>query len=424
MREKIIDMRFGLRDLEWVFVLFGTAIGAGILFLPIQAAISGFIPLVIVSIIVVPIIYIAERNLAKILLEEEKDYNILQVFGLRFNRPLAVISNIIYFLTCFTVIIAYAVSLPHEVAEALVIYGATTVNISDKAWFSFIILAIPILIMIANRNLMLKLMSFIIYPLIISLLIISCSLIPYWNFSNLDMGTVTLLGIFKGFLMVFPILIFSMNFSQAISQMTIFYKLNYGEHGEVRKNVIRNVFLGALVIAFFTLFFIYSCVLAVDDSVIAHAAQKNISAVSVLSTHFKMGFIHYLGPVIAVAAILSSFLGVFLGTLESFNEGLRQLINLIKPGAHKIIGRKKISIASSLIIFVLLWIVAVFNLKIIAVLGLLTAPCIAALIFLLPAIYKIYTTRRIDFSKNISLYFMVIIGFITIFGYAIGLMLK
>ena len=415
--------KFNGKDLEWVFVLFGTSIGAGILFLPIQAAISGIIPLIIVSVMIVPIIYTAEKNIGKILLDEEKDYSILQIFDLKFNKPLAVISNIIYFLTCFTVIIAYAVSLPHELGNALVVYKVTGSNLSQVPWFSFLVLFIPIAIMITSRKLMLKLMSILIYPLIICLLIISCSLIPYWDLGNLDIKSINAKSIFIGFLMVFPILVFSMNFSQAISQMSIYYKLNTKNISEVKNKINKNIFLGTIAISFFTLFFIYSCILAVDSASIAEAAQKNISAVSVISSKFKIGFIHYLGPIIAVAAILSSFLGVFLGTLESFNEGLRQLIGVIKPGAHKKLSRHHLNIASSLIIFVILWPIAVFNLKIILILGTLTAPCIATLIFLLPAIYRIYTTREINFRKNLSTYILVFIGFLTIFGYAAGIYL-
>ena len=413
--------KFNSKDLEWVFVLFGTAIGAGILFLPIQAAISGIIPLIIVTVIIIPIIYTAEKNIGKILLDEEKDYNILQIFDSKFNKPLAIISNIIYFLTCFTVIIAYAVSLPHEFGNALVVYKVTGTNLSQTPWFSFLVLFVPIAIMIASRKLMLSLMSFIIYPLIVSLIIISCSLIPYWNLENLDLASISTKSILDGFLMVFPILIFSMNFSQAISQMSIYYKLNSKSPTTIKTKVNKNIFLGTLAIAFFTLFFIYSCILAVDSGSIANAAKENISAVAVISSKFEIGFIHYLGPIIAVAAILSSFLGVFLGTLESFNEGLRQLIGILKPGAHKKLSKHHLNITSSLIIFVILWGIAVFNLKIILILGTLTAPCIAALIFLLPAVYQVYTTGKINFKENLSTYLLVLVGFITIFGYAVGM---
>lgn len=415
--------KINTRDIEWIFVLFGTAIGAGILFLPIQAAISGIIPLIIVTVLIIPIIFNAENNLGKIILDEKGDYNILQVFDLKFNKPLALLSNIIYFLTCFTVIIAYAISLPHEVGNALVLYGITSVSLSKHAWFSFIVIAIPIIVMLTNRKFMLRVMSIIIYPLIICLLIISCSLIPYWSLDNLEFTNISFYSILHGFLMVFPILVFSMNFSQSISQMSIYYKLNNRDFGVVKKKMSNNIFFGTILISFFTLFFIYSCILSVNSSVISAAAKQNISAIAVLSDHFKIGFLHYLGPIIAITAILSSFLGVFLGTLESFNEGFRQLANLIKPGAHKIIGDHRINLTSSIVVFIILWIIAVFNLKVISILGLLTAPCIAALIFVLPAVYKIYTTKKIDFKKNVSVYILVIVGLITIFGYAMGLLM-
>lgn len=231
------------------------------------------------------------------------------------------------------------------------------------------------------------------------------------------------MSVLHGFLMVFPILIFSMNFSQSISQMSIFYKLNYKDYNVVSKKIKRNIFFGTVLISFSTLFFIYSCMLSLNSDVIAYAAKENISAVAILSTHFKMGFIHYLGPIIAITAILSSFLGVFLGTLESFNEGLRQFINRVKPGAHKVIGKHHINLASSIIIFLILWLIAIFNLKIIVILGVLTAPCIAALIFILPAVYIIYTTKKLDFKKNFSAYILVLVGILTMFGYGIGLLM-
>lgn len=51
-------------DTVWVLGLFGTAIGAGVLFLPINAGIGGFWPLLIVFVLAFPITYLAHRGLA------------------------------------------------------------------------------------------------------------------------------------------------------------------------------------------------------------------------------------------------------------------------------------------------------------------------------------------------------------------------
>ncbi|MDU9581860.1 septum formation initiator, partial [Escherichia coli] len=52
-------------DTVWVLGLFGTAIGAGVLFLPINAGIGGFWPLLIVFVLAFPITYLAHRGLAR-----------------------------------------------------------------------------------------------------------------------------------------------------------------------------------------------------------------------------------------------------------------------------------------------------------------------------------------------------------------------
>ena len=53
-------------DFQWMFVLFGTAVGAGILFLPLQASESGFIAMIIATIIVLPMIFFCRAKCCNI----------------------------------------------------------------------------------------------------------------------------------------------------------------------------------------------------------------------------------------------------------------------------------------------------------------------------------------------------------------------
>lgn len=50
-------------DTVWMLGLYGTAIGAGVLFLPINAGIGGLIPLIIMAIIAFPMTYYSHRAL-------------------------------------------------------------------------------------------------------------------------------------------------------------------------------------------------------------------------------------------------------------------------------------------------------------------------------------------------------------------------
>jgi serine transporter len=52
----------------WMLGLYGTAIGAGVLFLPINAGVGGLIPLIIMAIIAFPMTFFAHRGLTRFVL--------------------------------------------------------------------------------------------------------------------------------------------------------------------------------------------------------------------------------------------------------------------------------------------------------------------------------------------------------------------
>ncbi|PPZ23972.1 HAAAP family serine/threonine permease, partial [Escherichia coli] len=56
---QVLEQASGWRksDTVWMLGLYGTAIGAGVLFLPINAGIGGLIPLIIMAIIAFPMTY-------------------------------------------------------------------------------------------------------------------------------------------------------------------------------------------------------------------------------------------------------------------------------------------------------------------------------------------------------------------------------
>ena len=52
-------------ELSWTISLFGTAVGAGVLFLPINAGLGGIWPLLIVTILIGPMTYLSHRALSR-----------------------------------------------------------------------------------------------------------------------------------------------------------------------------------------------------------------------------------------------------------------------------------------------------------------------------------------------------------------------
>lgn len=60
------------KDTTWVLGLFGTAIGAGVLFFPIRAGFGGLIPILCMLVLALPIAYYCHRALARLCFSGKK----------------------------------------------------------------------------------------------------------------------------------------------------------------------------------------------------------------------------------------------------------------------------------------------------------------------------------------------------------------
>lgn len=73
-------MKIRESDLYWSFSLYGTAIGAGVLFLPIEIGILGLIPSIIILLFIFPLIFLPHRSLCKFVISDKnKDADMIVV---------------------------------------------------------------------------------------------------------------------------------------------------------------------------------------------------------------------------------------------------------------------------------------------------------------------------------------------------------
>ncbi|MFC4892534.1 amino acid permease [Pseudofrancisella aestuarii] len=407
-------------DLQWIFVLFGTAVGAGILFLPLQASASGFIPLIIATILVLPMIFFAEKNVASLVMSHpDKQVGLTEVFSQELGSFGAFISTIIYLLSCYTVVLAYAISLPIAFSHLLYVLHLGSDHLYSSIWFSFFIFLILIIVVELGKKMVLRVMSYVIYPLVIALLLVSVALIPSWNLSFITSSSFNFMAIIKGLIMVIPILVFSMNFSQSISEMCLFYKQESTSESEAKIKAYKNIRIGTVLILFFTMFFTFSTIMSLHPEEISSAVASNQTILTKVASVYKMRAFDYAAPLIAVAGIVSSFIGVYLGT----REALRGIIIQIVHKDTEVI-RKQSAIATDIFvvffIFITLWLASIFNPSIVSILGQLTAPCIALMIFFLP-LFIIYRSKgMISYRKNALSIFLALSGIVVVIGYFIG----
>jgi serine transporter len=89
-------------DTHWVISLFGTAVGAGILFLPINLGLGGIWPLIIVAVLAGPMTFLAHRGLARFVLSSSRPQaDFTEVAEEHFGKMAGRLISALYFLSIF-----------------------------------------------------------------------------------------------------------------------------------------------------------------------------------------------------------------------------------------------------------------------------------------------------------------------------------
>lgn len=403
-------------DFKWVLSLFGTAVGAGILYLPLEAGRAGVWVLIIATLMIFPMTYWSHRNLTRIVAISPKAENITQVLDHYFGRHASMTLTVLYFLAFVSILMIYAIGITNEVG-ALLMHQFGFAHIS-RVWLSFVLIFCAIGVTLLGDKWLIKIASVLVYPLIIILLAMSIYLIPHWQFAMFHQ--VFSLGVsLKHLLMVLPILVFAMNFSPICSTLAVSYRQLMRKSTsqaciQRTDKVIRH---NCVLLLIFVMFFAFSCTLCLTPQEIHEALMKNISVMSIFGAYSHSKFIQYVGPAISIIAIVTSIFGHFLGAREGLNGIIVKSLIWRKP--HAQLNHLLIDIVVIILIFALLWWVAIENLGIVNMIGEFVAPIIAVILYLLPVIviHKVPELKAYRSPVNIVVF---LLGLVVIAGYVIG----
>ncbi|MEZ8057513.1 aromatic amino acid transport family protein [Vibrio splendidus] len=385
--------KFNYKDFTWCLSLFGTAVGAGVLFLPIKAGAGGFWPLVILALIAAPMTWFAHKSLARFVLSSKNpEADITDTVEEHFGKTGANLITFAYFFAIYPIVLIYGVGITNTV-DSFLVNQMGMESIPRPLLSGALILAMTAGV-VFGKELMLKATSAMVYPLVFVLLALSFYLVPEWNTSMMEtspewssMPSIIWLAI--------PIIVFSFNHSPIISQFSKEQRRVYGEDAVKKTDAITGG--AAMMLMGFVMFFVFSVVLSLSPEQLATAQAQNISVLSYLANVHESPLISYMGPLVAFAAITSSYFGHFLGAHEG-------LVGLIKSRSGSSIST--IEKASLAFIVVTTWIVAVVNPSILGMIETMGAPMIAAILFLMPvfAMQKVPAMAKYKTSAPVQIF--------------------
>lgn len=391
-------------DTTWMLGLFGTAIGAGTLFLPINAGLGGFWPLMILAVLAFPMTYYAHQGLTRFVLSGRAGTDITDVVEEHFGIKAGALITLLYFFAIFPILLIYSVGLTNTVGSFM--EHQLGMQTPPRAVLALVLILGLLIVVRCGEQFIVKAMSLMVYPFIVALLLLALYLIPHWNGGILaTAGKMPAPGAFIHTLwLAIPVMVFSFNHSPIISAFAVDQKRRYGEYADQRSSQILARAHGLMVVL--VLFFVFSCVLTLSPAQLAEAKAQNLSILSYLANHFSNPVIAFAAPLIAIVAIAKSFLGHYIGA----SEGIKGLV--LKSGRRP--NPKALDRFTALFMLLVCWLVATLNPNIVRMIESFGGPVIAALLFLMP----MYAIRRVPamrkYAGHMSNVFVTLVGLVAI----------
>lgn len=403
--------RWQKQDTVWMLSLYGTAVGAGVLFLPINAGLHGIWPLIAMLILAFPMTYFSHQALCRFVLSSSSEKsNIIEVAEEHFGGFAGKLINLLYFFAIYPILLMYSVAITNTTQSFIV--NQIGVEAPPRGLLAIILILSLIIIVRFGQQFIIRSMNALVYPFVGILLLLSIYLIPYWNSNIFQQDALQAEGshgLLTTLWLIIPVMIFAFNHSPIISSFAVKQKQHYGINADKKSSQILKY--SHLLMIMTVMFFVFSCVLSLSPYDLKLAKQQNISILSYLANHFEVPFIAYIAPIIAFIAIAQSFLGHYLGA----SEGLNGLLG-------KRISADKLSLFIKIFIVVSCWVTATINPNILKIIETLSGPIIAIILFLMPmyAMAKIPTLKK--YRRPISHVFILSIGLIALSAMFYGFM--
>lgn len=393
------------QDNIWALGLYGTAVGAGTLFLPVEIGTRGPVIFLIMLLLGLPLSLLPHLLLCRVYMrEEETATGTLPIFGSFFSGRGEKLMTLFYCITFFPVTLVYGVALVNAMDNFLTEHLHFT-GIS-RGPLSFIVVAALYVVLSKGRDKVVATMSALALPFAASVLLIGISLIPDWHLSNFtsaitEVKSTPLSTTMKGIWLTLPLITFSFCCAPMVSPLTSYYREKRAEGESKALFVIRVAY-----VAIFTsiIFFVLSCVLSIPHDSFVQAKAQNLNVLSVMKGNGDFSLIYYLAPFIAIIGMTKSFLGVGLSVAETFGQ-LAASVSGKKAATSKRVA--------SLVLFLLTFGIVYANPDVINLIETFCGPLIAVILFLIPA-YLIYTRAALAQLRGVTVFLVVLGGLATL----------
>ena len=365
--------------LEWGLTLFGTAVGIGILYLPILAGLRSTLAMLIIGIVCFPAVWLAHRLLTRMAIQQNTADSLPGMLSENMGAFWGLLPSLLYSLLCLTLVTICATAIIN-ISSMLIESQLGLEPLARPILSLMLALGLSALMLTAGEKILERITALLAVPLIGLLLFLSFYLIPWWDTAMLsvipDRNT-----LITSLLLLLPLFLLTMDFSPVCPQLAATARQRFTDPASTIRQCDRSLLRNSLILLAFVLFFCLSAIMATPPATFLYARQHNLDILSLISMRFEDGPLYILLPALALATLLEGYCFAFLGA----RKGLINLISLFHRYQHHDESQvNPLQWITTLIMTLPLWIVAFFNPSILLLLASLAAPLLALLCYVLP----------------------------------------
>ena len=401
-------IKFDSTDTGWVIMSIGMAIGAGIVFLPVQVGLMGLWVFLLSSIIGYPAMYLFQRLFINTLAEspECKDYP--SVISGYLGKNWGVLLGALYFIMLVIWMFVYSTAITNDSASYLHTFGVTKGLLSDNPFYGLVLICILVAISSRGEKLLFKVSSLMVMTKLLVVAALGLSMVGLWHLYNA--GTLPPAGLLiKNAIITLPFTLTSILFIQTLSPMVISYRAKEKSVEVARYKALRAMNI-AFAILFITVFFYaVSFTLAMGHDEAVKAYQQNISALAIAAQFISgtgAGWVKVVSVILNIFAVMTAFFGVYLGFREA-TQGI--VMNLLR---RKFPTRQfdERYIQGGIMIFAILlaWSAIVLNAPVLSFTS-ICSPIFGLIGCLIPA-WLVYKVPALHKYKGLSLKIIIVTG--------------
>ena len=402
-------IKFDGTDWGWVIMSIGLAIGAGIVFLPVQVGIAGIWIYLLSSVIGYPAMYLFQKLFINTLAAAEKAEDYPSIIAGYLGKNWGFFLGVLYFIMLVIWVFVYSTAITNDSASFLHTFGVTDTVLSDNPFYGLAIICILVALASRGEKLLFKLSTGMVLTKIGVIAILGVIMVQHWDLANFG-SFPDFEYLIKQTIIMLPFTLTSILFIQSLSPMVISYRAHNKSIEVARYKAIRamNIAFGILFVVVF--FYAISFNLAMGHDQAVEAYSKNISSLAMAAQGFEGNSVRIMSLILNIFAVMTAYFSVFLGFREACHGIALNCLRRMMPEERINKGALKFGI----LIFAVLvsWGAIVLNAPVLSFTS-ICSPIFGLVGCLIPA-YLVYKVPMLHQFKDISLKIIIFTGLLLV----------